>query len=160
MWSWYIVPWFTIMISHWLMPHISIINSYAYLPDAGKMQRYFHNGLFRPFWAGGRGGTNPKQNSFKIWKSVKANTQYIAENAFEMKQKCPDKGQKKKKITQQPFLTIAQAVKLGVNLASNHICCRIFPANCRLPLVMQPDICTLAHSCAITWGRDHSWFCW
>lgn len=92
------------------MPHISIINSYAYLPDAGKMQRHFHNGLFRPFWVGGE--KQFKAKTAFTYGIHSCNTHYFAENA-QMKQKCPDKDQKKKKnLTQQTIYSYSSSCQI------------------------------------------------
>lgn len=149
MWSWSIVKWFTITWTHrWLLPLISIINSYAHLPDAREMQRRSHNGLFRPFVWG-----DPKQNQLLHMASI-AVTLFYCKSSDEAKMSLTKT--KKKKANN---LFIARAVKFRVNL---------------LPLTtFGAEFFSLiaGYSCS-AWrhlycgtpynymGRDHSWFCW
>lgn len=160
MWSQYIVTWFTIRwITHWLMPHISIINSYAYLPDARKMQRHFHNGLFRQF----RVGRNQSKAKTAFTYGIHS-CNIILQKMLRWSKNVLDKDPKKicthtKKNPNKLFITIVRAVKFSVNLLplttfaaeffwliAGYSCFAWRHLHCDTP-------------CNYT-GKDHSWFCW
>lgn len=152
MWSQYIVTWFTIRwINHWLMPHISIINSYASLPDAGKMQRHFHNGLFRSFWVERNQSKAETAFTYGIYSCS-----IILQKMLRWNKNVLDKD---KKNPNKLFIAMAQPVKFRVNLLPLTTFAAEF-----FWLIVGYSCFAWRHlhcgtPCNYT-GRDHSWFCW